>query len=328
MALKTGIVRNDDDDDKKDDARKDANGGKELDKILTGLDSLASAMDSFGKRMDAMTERMDSQDKRMDSMSKKDDDDDDDEDEEEEKAKAVAADKKKRKDSEKKADEPSEREEMKENIERAMKKKEEKKGDAEEKAEEKAEDDEEEKEEKKDDKKADSTVKIAPEIQAQLDALRAQLVRQPSDPDFKGFGAIQEKAHDVFVLHNDNEPRPLQGEQPLDYDVRCAEKLQKHSEKFKDTDLRKLARADAVAFATVRDFIYADAVAAADRPVTGDPSNPHRYVETQRRKTDLSGRQIIEFKANGSFIRQFKRPARHIRLNPTRLNSPSGVSGR
>jgi hypothetical protein len=242
-------------------ARKDAeNTGTMLDKVLKGIDAIMDSQEKDRAKLDAVCAKVDSMEK--------------------EKA-----------DSEKKADEPSEREEMAEKI---KEKKADKKKDSAKKDEEEEDDDEdgeekgkakevvadkkkdsakkdEEEEEKKDDddeeedKKSDAKAD-AVSLKDELAELRRMMPKQLTDADYALFSKIQERADAVASAFGDSAPRPLQGETPLAYRRRLATKFKQHSQGWKDTDLSKIA--DDNAFSVIEDQIYADAEKAALSPAS------------------------------------------------------------
>jgi hypothetical protein len=115
------------------------------------------------------------------------------------------------------------------------------------------------------------------------------------------------RADSVAQAFGESVPKPMQAEDVLAYRRRLLRPFQRHSKEFKDVDLYKI---DGALLDGIETRIYADAAVAAERP---DAWPDGRLREMKR--TDQSGRVISTFHGNHSFVRQFKRPALHVRLN-------------
>lgn len=238
-----------------DAARKDAEQGEKLDKILCAMDSVTKRMDSFEKRMDE-------DDKRKADAARKDEDDDkkkadakrkaDEDEDEKEKAERVAA------DARKKADEDAARKDAKRK-------------------------DEDEKKEEVE-KKADS---VAP-LQARIEEVAAMIPKALTDADYHAMADAQARADTVFAAFGDHAPRPLQGEDLNSYRRRLATKMKDHSNTWKGVDLLKIA--DDTAFSIAETQIYADAMSSAHNPVDLPP-DVLRAITAR----DTTGRQITTF---------------------------------
>ena len=117
----------------------------------------------------------------------------------------------------------------------------------------------------------------------------------------------QVRCDEVASRFGESAPKPMSGEDPLAYRRRVLRPFQRHSKEFATVDLYKI---DGALLDGIEARIYADAAAAADRPEAW-PEGRLR----ERKERDASGRLISTFHGNHSFVRQFKRPARHVRLN-------------
>jgi hypothetical protein len=131
--------------------------------------------------------------------------------------------------------------------------------------------------------------------------------RSLNDADFTALADAQARADAVMSMHGTRAGRPMDGETPDAYRLRHAKALQAHSDSWKGVDLTKLV-ADSAAFGIAEKAIYADAEAAAMRPVNG-PSGELRSVT---RVDSETGRRSIEWYGQGTFVRKFKQPKRLI----------------
>ncbi len=273
-------------------ARKDAEGGGNIDKVLAHLDSMAKRFDNIDKRMDAM--------EMMDKAKK---------DAEEEKEKK---DRKDRMDAERaewmKADaEGCARDDAEEEKEREEH---EKKGETKEAAADKARKDRkdrmdarrkdaEEKERKDAEEKARKDSQ--PDIQKMIaDALAARLPRDRSSTERAELAAAQAQADAAYQAFGDSAPPPMQAELPADYRRRLLTPLLKHSKKWVGTELHGLS--DAI-FGKIEPEIYADAVTASK----SDENLPAGQLIPFRR-TNESGHQITEFRGRDTVFKRFSAP--------------------
>ena len=202
-------------------------------------------------------ERLDAQDKRLDAMSKKDG-----ENEPTEELKM---------DSEK--EEAAKRAEKEGEKEHKLEKEAEKEGEKEHKEEEKMKSDEKrekdgefEKDAKKDAKheeKMDSLKKDNLILKAKLASMEqkfSNFTRELTPEERDELGAAQRRADSVFQMLGENLPAPLAGERPIAYRKRLAARIQKHSDKFKETKLDSL---DGAIYDEVERNIYEGAKTAA-----------------------------------------------------------------
>lgn len=259
----------------------DAEAGEMLDKLLVSLDSLSERMDSFEK-----SEKMGDDDKED---TKKDEDEEDKKDEDgedfvEEKKEARGDKRKDRKDGETEG----------EDFMKDAKRKDAKRKD------DKEEDD-------CDDMRKDSSVDVDGRIQSAIDEVKKLIPRELSDEDHAKMADVQSRSDSVYAAFGLHAPRPLSGESLVDYKVRLANGLKSHG-KFKDVDLRRIARADSSAFQIMEDQVYADAMQAAKNPV----DLPDNAMRTVRRRDD-TGRMFTEFYGQPrSWMSQFSGNRRRV----------------
>ena len=293
-----------------DKARKDAEGGEKLDKLLSCLDSVGERLDSISKRMDAYEAKKDRKDddddatKRKDALrSRKDAGEEltaEEEDELQGKPKEVVADKSKksRKDDE---DELEDHKGFKKDSKKDDDEEEEKKDrkDSKSRRDSKREDEEDEENERKDARK-DS------DVRAIIAAAMKEVMPAPrSDEDYALMADAQARADSVFAAMGGHAPRPLDGESLLGYRRRLAAKLQTHSAKWKGTSLFSLP--DSVLNIAEQD-IYNDAMEAAQHPLDL-PEGQLRGVTSNDATT---GRTMTKFYGRNTFIRQLARPGRRV----------------
>jgi hypothetical protein len=120
------------------------------------------------------------------------------------------------------------------------------------------------------------------------------------------FAELQARADVAYRSWNESCPPPMSGEGVLDYALRIHRPLQKHSKKFKTTELLALAR-DPSTLNTICDSIRADAVEASMSPV-GMPEFQHRMIEEMLPTGHISRR----FVGNGTIFKQMGRPGRYV----------------
>jgi len=233
------------------------------------LDKLLTHMDSFGKRMDTDAEERAELAKRMDAVCSRLD--------------AIEG---KKPDAEKT---PEELAAEKKDADEAAEKEAQAKKDAE--------------EEVKKEAKADSDIAA---IKSAVADLAKRTPRSMTDADYSALADAQARADAVMSMHGVRAGRPMDGETVDAYRLRQAKALQVHSDSWKDVDLTKIA--DSTAFGIAEKAIFADAEAAALRPVNG-PAGELRPVV---RVDSETGRRTTEFYGRGTFVRQFKQPKRLI----------------
>jgi hypothetical protein len=127
-----------------------------------------------------------------------------------------------------------------------------------------------EEKEKADAAKADAAAQLAGTtaesmiaLQAKIKELEAQIPRTVTDADYGAMLAVQARADSFYQQHGLQARRPMNGETVPAFRRALARELQKHSARWKDTDLLKL---DDSAFGVVEEQIYADSAIAAANP--------------------------------------------------------------
>ena len=289
-----------------DAARRDADAGAKLDKLLTHLDSISARMDAFEEEKKADKARKDADDE----------------------AKADAA----RKDAQARRD--AEREEWKkadaamcdsDDEAEAMDAAEfEKKGDPKDVAADKARSarkdrmdarkDAAEKEEsmkKEEEAKADAARADAQGAAGELAALRREmaalkeLVRPLPETDRAAFADEQARADSVYRALGSEAPGPMGGEKLAAYQIRLARGLQKHSKQWTGIELHKLEPA---AFAIAAQQIRNDAEVYARAPDDIEPGQLREINSVDR----TTGQRMTTFVGKGTFIGQMKRPSRRV----------------
>ena len=153
---------------------------------------------------------------------------------------------------------------------------------------------EEEERKKADAMRHDSAAMIAKAVQ---DALKA---RERPESDAAAIADEQARADAVHAAFGTRAPRPLDGETTADYQIRMARGFQRHSKRWKDTNLGVL---DAATRTVVVGDIYNDAVVASK----SDEHIPAGQLVPFRR-TNESGHQITEFRGRDTVFKQFSAP--------------------
>jgi hypothetical protein len=161
---------------------------------------------------------------------------------------------------------------------------------------------------KKDDAaKADSAVlhRMITDQAATIRRLES-LMKPKSDDEHAAFADAQARADAVFNGFGQRAPRPLEGEELLDYRKRLAIKLKSHSPVWKS--VKKFSSLPEEAFDIAEGQIYADAITAASNP-TDLESGELRQVT----KTDpTTGVRTIVFYGKDCFVKQMGRPGRRV----------------
>jgi hypothetical protein len=121
------------------------------------------------------------------------------------------------------------------------------------------------------------------------------------------FADLQSKADVAYRSWNESCPPPMSGEGVLDYALRIHRPLQRHSKKFKTTELLALAR-DPSTLSTICEQIRADAFEASMSPV-GMPEFQHREIVENLSTGHISRRWV----GNGTIFKQLSRPVRHVK---------------
>lgn len=178
-----------------------------------------------------------------------------------------------------------------------------KKADAEEE-EKKRKDSEEEEKKREEERKADAEEKK--ELRDKLADMEARLPKELSDSERAELADAQGRADAVANAFGNRASAPLPGESPSAYRKRLAAGFQKHSKAYAEVNLAGIA--DAALFKIAEDAIYADAQAAALKPVDL-PADMLREVVS----TDQAGRKISTFVgAPSAWTNQFKAPKRKL----------------
>jgi 8-oxo-dGTP pyrophosphatase MutT (NUDIX family) len=285
----------------KDPAKKDAEGGEFLDKLLTHVDGLMTKhCDVMGKRMDAMEEEFKKERKDRADAAKKDN-------EEEEKKKADAAKADAAKSDAAKADAGKEP---------PGKDPKEPKGDAEEEEKKKADaakaDAAKADAAKKDAAKADADAATIADVLKEVADLRTRIPKDVTDADHAALTDAQSRADGVFNELGQRAPRPMLGETVGEYEHRVGGILKVHSKQWKDIDLSKIG--DSATFKIALGTIYADAQEAGRHPTDLQPGELRQVTRIDRG----TGRTVHEFFGANSFVNQFKAPARLVTFIGTR----------
>lgn len=255
-----------------DKARKDAEEKHRADKARHD----AARKDRFGARKDGESDddfkkRFDADEAAMCDAFRKDGDD-------EEEAKKVAKDARK----------DAEEEDEKGRADRARK----------DEAEDKSRKDEEE--ERADKARHDSVKNENAELRAQLarmDAMLKGLTTETPASERDALAAAQSRADAVSAMFGERASPPIPGETPLAYRKRLLGKMQRHSDRFKETRFDSL---DAAVLGPIEDVIYADALAAGRNPTM---SNVGSLVPIVTRE---GGRDVTRFHGDiGSWMQHF-----------------------
>jgi hypothetical protein len=155
------------------------------------------------------------------------------------------------------------------------------------------------------------------DIAKRIADVEAKLPRQMTDADYEKMADAQARADSIYAGYGKRAPRPLDGETELLYRRRLSRDLQKNTKEWKDFDISLL---DAKSFAQIETKIYADALEAANHPADladGD-------MRAIRSTNPDTGHRVTRFVGNGSFVRQFKQPARIITDMPLAKQSRAG----
>lgn len=127
------------------------------------------------------------------------------------------------------------------------------------------------------------------------------IVKPVSDEDRAKLADIQSRFDSVMIAFGKQAPRALDGETPLGYRRRLLTSLQSYSPDFKDASLAGIQ--DSVSFDVAERIILKDAIAAAKSPTDLADGELRKIV-----KTDMAGRQIVEFVGKSTFVKQFAAP--------------------
>ena len=153
--------------------------------------------------------------------------------------------------------------------------------------------------------KADATMKADADIARKIADLDRRIPRILSEAELNQIADTQSKADSVAAAFGESASRPVQGENPRAYRIRMAGAFKKHSADWKDVDLTKV---DDAVLPLAEKAIYADAMAAANQPV----SVPAGMLRERIRQDD-TGRRIKEFDgAPHTWMRGFKSPRRGV----------------
>lgn len=323
------------DDDRRDDDRRDDDDKRDDDKAKKD-----AARDTLfgGKRKDAKRDDDKRDDDRRDDDRRDDEAEDEEEEEKESKgdakrdddegeAEPMASDDDRRKDRRKDAKRDDDRRDDKRRDDDRRDDDDDRRDDGRRKDARRGDEDDQEKEEKgdarryddddkRDDARADSMVRS---LKRELDELRRS-IRRPrvmTDDELNDLSEKQGEWDKVAQMHGLRASRPLDGERISSYDRRMAKVFQKHSAKWKDTDLSAMP-IDAVT-RIIAPEIRADAVSAAYRV---EPAEGAMLREVRR--ADRTGRIISEFvgpvnAVNGA-LAPFRMPSALVRRINTQPN--------
>lgn len=164
-----------------------------------------------------------------------------------------------------------------------------------------------------DDTEAAVRAKLAREGETKRVAADSYVARQDrAAAEMSEMRQSQARADQVHMALGNRAPAPLSGERPLAYRRRLARGLQRYSSEFKRVNLEELPAGEA--FDAIETRVYADALEAARRPevIPG--------VLREIRKRDFTGREIIEFVGDDTFIGLMRPNAKRV----MRFNTPRG----
>ena len=312
--------RRDDDDDKRDDARSDDDDKAKKDaarNTLFGGKRKDAKRDDDDKRDDA---RRDDEDEEEEEKEAKGDDDkrddaDDPDDEKKSEPEPMASDDDRRKDrKDAKRDDSGRSDRRRDDDDRRDARSDDKRDDS--RSDDRRDDDRRDdrrddsrSDDRRDDSRADSMIRS---LKRELDDLRRSM-RRPramSDDELNALSERQTEWDRVAQMHGQRASRPLDGERIESYDRRMAKVFQKHSDKWKDTNLADMPIE--VVTRVIAPEIRADSMKAAYK---SDPSPG--AMQREIIKTDRTGRRISEFigpvdAANGMF-KPFELPPMRFR---------------
>ena len=159
---------------------------------------------------------------------------------------------------------------------------------------------------------ADSA-KEAAELRAQIQAMNAKIesLNKPlSSADRDALSRAQARADGVAQMFGEEVAAPLNGESPIAYRKRLADKLKKHSRELKDVRMDSM---DEASFAVLENKIYADAQAAALSPTA---ARAGQLIPIVRR--DSAGRQVTTFQGDiDAWMKHFKAPGMGVKIDRT-----------
>jgi hypothetical protein len=162
---------------------------------------------------------------------------------------------------------------------------------------------------KKDDdaKKADSVGILRRQIQDQATTIARleRMMKPKTDAEHAAFADAQARADAVYQGFGKHAPRPLEGEDLLDYRKRLATNLKMHSPRWKDG---KLSRLDDENFAQIESQIYADAASAAVNPVDLGAGE----LREVQRHNPVTGHRENVFYGKEHFVKGMGRPGRRV----------------
>ena len=155
------------------------------------------------------------------------------------------------------------------------------------------------------------------DIAKRIADVESKLPRQMTDAEYEKMADAQARADAVYAGYGKRAPRPLDGETELLYRRRLSRELQKNTTEWKDFDISLL---DGKSFAQIEDRIYADALESANHPADLAEGDMRAI-----RSTDPdTGHRVTRFVGKGSFIRQFKQPARVVTDMPLAKQTRAG----
>jgi hypothetical protein len=165
-----------------------------------------------------------------------------------------------------------------------------------------------------DDDKKDDAVAKADDIgdlkqqllsQAAIIAKLQSMMKPRSDDEHAAFADAQAKADAVFQGFGKHAPRPLEGEDVMDYRKRLAKDLKIHSPRWSKT---KFSRMDDETFGQIEEQVYADATTAAANPVDLEAGELRMVTKVD----PATGMRSNVFYGKESFVKQMGRPGRRV----------------
>lgn len=142
-------------------------------------------------------------------------------------------------------------------------------------------------------------------MKARLDLIEKNVPALISNADREEFSSEQARADTAYALHGIQAPPPMAGEMIKSYRVRLARAMQKYSKAWKEIDLSSLG-ADALTIGAGQ--IYADSMAAGAR-ADDVPDGQYRAVS---RIDPTTGMRSVEFFGKSTIFRRFTAPTRRV----------------
>ena len=156
-------------------------------------------------------------------------------------------------------------------------------------------------------KKADSVGILRRQIedQAAVIARLERMMKPKTDDEHAAFADAQSRADAVYQGFGKHAPRPMEGEDLMDYRKRLARDLKMHAPRWKTA---KFSRLDDETFGSIESQIYDDAINAAANPVDLE-AGELRMVTKQDPTTGVRSNL---FYGKEHFVKQMGRPGRRV----------------